>query len=92
MRRAIIKHDGTRREENIWHCWMGAGRGTHLQPPSPPSSSAQERLCFDLQLELSAAPQQINQADAVASLAQALALFHIQWEPQLSPSFSVTAH
>lgn len=47
---AIIEHDGTWREANIWHCWMGVGR-TYQPPSSPP---VQERLSFDLQMELSA--------------------------------------
>ncbi|CAB1428366.1 unnamed protein product [Pleuronectes platessa] len=59
VRRAIIKHDGTRSEENIWHWWTGAGHTSSL----PPLVSAQERVAFDLQLELSAVPLQINHAD-----------------------------
>lgn len=59
VRRAIIKHDGTRREENIWHWWTGAGR-TSATPRLPPPSSLQERLVFDLRL--SAAPLQISLA------------------------------
>lgn len=34
VRRAIIKHDGTRRGENIWHWWTGAGR-TSTTPRLP---------------------------------------------------------
>lgn len=65
MRRAIIKHDGTRREgEHLALGGQGGGveGGTHLQPPSH-FSCAQERLSFDLQLDPSAVPLQINHAD-----------------------------
>lgn len=33
VRRAIIKHDGTRRAENIWPWWMGAGCTSKPPPP-----------------------------------------------------------
>lgn len=33
VRCAIIKHDGTRRAENIWPWWMGAGRTSKPPPP-----------------------------------------------------------
>lgn len=94
--RAIIKHDGTRREANIWHCQNGKGwwwwRGRDAPPslllpsfsPSLPPT-AQERLCFDLQLDLSAVPLPINHAGA--RLAQLSAsLCHSRRKPSCSPN------
>lgn len=43
------------------HLALLHGGGAHLQPPS--SSPVQERLSFDLQMELSAVPFWINHAE-----------------------------
>lgn len=63
MRCAIIKHDGTWREENIWQWWTGAGH-TSTTYSHTVRFFAQEKISFDLQLELSAVPLQINHANA----------------------------
>lgn len=62
------------------HLALLNGGGTHLQPPS--SSPVQERLSFDLQMELSAVPFWISHAEII--LAVSIFVLFCSWPGPLS--------